>query len=583
GAPHPESAAVKTLLPAVAGSSVRVSVEQLGALMNLVGELVVARNEIAQLASVASDPALRRTSQRLSAITTQLQAGITKTRMQPIDHAWSKLTRVVRDAAQQCGKRVRLEMDGRETELDRTLIEAIQGPLTQVVRNCVDHGIETPALRLAAGKSAEGRLALRAFHEGGQVVIEVSDDGGGVDLDAIRRKALARGVITPRQAREMSQQDVTDLIFLPGLSTAATVTSLSGRGVGMDVVKTNIEQVGGKVSIHSEAGTGTTVRMRVPLTLAIITALVIVSGEQTYAIPHMCVVELARLEAEEAAGRIETVGEASVYRLRGEPLPLVWLSPQLAGAAPLRAPTAAAPADATVVVLQANGHKFGLIVDEVRNAKEIVVKPLGRCLRRVVVFAGATVLGDGKVALILDVPALAQHASVFSGARTPRTGAVPTELNEPTEPLLLLGGAGGARMAVPLAQITRLETFPRSSLEHADGRQVVRYRGGVLALEDLASLRGGPGAAAPQAPDPAGPPLHALVYSRGGRHVGVIAERIFDTVDERLSSLRPGAGRGLAASIIIDGQATAILDLDALCARAVGLPTAATVGSGAGA
>lgn len=579
GGPEPP---VEAILPAAAGSNVRVSVEQLGALMNLVGELVVARNEIVQIASLASDPALRTASQRLSAITTQLQARITKTRMQPIEHVWSKLPRVVRDAAQQCGKRVRLEMDGKETELDRTLIEAIQGPLTHVVRNCVDHGFETPALRIAAGKPPEGRLVLRAFHEGSQIIVEVSDDGGGVDLDAIRRKALDQGLITPNQAREMSEQDVTDLIFLPGLSTAAVVTSLSGRGVGMDVVKTNIEQIGGKVSLHSEAGTGTTVRMRVPLTLAIMSALVVVSGEQSYAIPHLSVVELVRLDAEDAAGRIETAGDVSVYRLRDEPLPLVWLSAQLAGAAPLRAP-AAAPTAAIVVVLQANGHKFGLIVDDVNDAQEIVVKPLGRCLRGVPIFAGATVMGNGKVVLILDVPALALHASVFSGAHTPRAGGASAEIGEPTELLLLLAGAGDVRMAVPLSQITRLETFARSSLERADGRQVVKYMGGMLPLEDLASLRGAPGAAAPQALDPAGPPLHALVYSRGGRQVGVVAERILDTVDERVARLRPHPGTGLAASIVIDGRATAILDLDALCAHAVGLPAAAAVGSGASA
>lgn len=522
---------------------VRVSVGRLDALVNLVGELVIARNAIVRLAGGDGYSALLIPSQRLHAITAQLQEQIMTTRMQPIDHVWSKLPRVVRDAAQQCGKRVRLEMNGRETALDRTLIEAIQAPLTHVVRNCVDHGLETPEQRLAAGKAVEGHLSLRAFHEGGLVTIEVADDGAGVDVAAITRKALERGLVTPEQARGMSEQDAIDLIFLPGLSTAAAVTSLSGRGVGMDVVRTNIEQIGGKVSIHSEPGAGTTVRMRIPLTLAIMTAVLVADGEQCYAIPQANVAEFVRVEADTVADTIDMTGDTAVFDLRGERLPLVGLHAQLT-AAPESGSSGSpiAAAGATIVVLQADGRQFGLIVDAVNDTQEIVVKPLGRYLRGTAVFAGATIMGDGQVALILDVAALAANARLrfeLRGTDAPRARFAKDEISEPMESLLLCAATDDMRIAFPLSQIARLELFPWSSR-----------------------------------------PFQTLVHATGGREKAVVVDSILDTVEERAAMVRPD-GIGLAGSIVIDGRLTQLVDLDLLCANAARLAAGAGDGKAA--
>ena len=552
-------------------SNVRVSVERLDALMDLVGELVIARNEIVQLSGIGGDPSLLSASQRLNAITTQLQEGITKTRLQPIDHAWSKLPRVVRDAAQQCGKRVRLEMHGKDTELDRTLIEAIQDPLTHVLRNCVDHGLEVPAQRIAAGKSPEGCLTLRAFHEAGQVTIEVSDDGAGVDVAAITRTTIGRGLLTSDQAAVMSDQDLINLIFLPGLSTAAAVTAISGRGVGMDVVKTNIERIGGTVTIHSERGVGTTLTMRIPLTLAIISALVVRSAGQCYAIPQANIAELVRLEGADGAGMMAAMSDAAIYRLRGELLPLVWLNAQLTAGAELDSAARTAPQSAAnIVVLQADGYKFGLVVDGVNDAHEIVVKPLGCHLRGTGIFAGATILGDGRVALILDAPGLAVNANVplLGSGESADADSVRDDLPEPTEPLLLFAAASDTRMAVPLAQVARLEEFAWSSIERDGGRQAVQYRGETLPLEDIVSLLPASHRGAGRTP---GAPLRALVYAKSGRQIGVVVDAIFDVVDAPIALVRDDAGRTLAESIVIQGQATPIVDLDVLCAVALGL------------
>jgi two-component system chemotaxis sensor kinase CheA len=553
-------------------SHVRVNVDRLDQLMNLVGELVLARNEISQFCSAQQSSVLLGTTQRLNSITTQLQEGIMKTRMQPIDNVWNKLTRVVRDSGQYCGKLVRLDMEGRDTELDRTLIEAVQDPLTHVVRNAIDHGLELPEKRIAAGKTAEGHLLLRAFHEGGQVTIEVSDDGAGIDVAALKRRALERDLLTPEQARSMSDQDAVNLIFLPGLSTAAKVTNMSGRGVGMDVVKTNIEQIGGKVSIQSHVGAGTTVRMRIPLTLAIMTALVVRSGDESYAIPQGNVLELVRVGADDPHSRIESIGDAAVYRLRGELLPLVWLNAELATERRTRSdgcPGAREGGAANIVVLQADQVKFGLIVDDVNDTQEIVVKPLGRHVRGLPIFAGATILGNGRVVLILDIPALAVQVQVLANVGH-RAAIGPNESREDAcehrEALLLVVGPGGGQMAIPLSQITRLAEFSGSTVECVAGQDVVQYFGGILPLTRLACLL----------PEPAGPThaasitgqdtIQALVYANDGRQVGVVVDGILDTIEQSLGEVRPATRRGVVGSLVIQGRVTEILNLDAICA-----------------
>ena len=395
-----------------ADRTIRVDVGLLDKLMNLVGELVLARNQVLQYTSKNEDTAFLATSQRLNLITTELQEGVMKTRMQPIGNIWGQFPRTVRDVATICGKQVRIEMEGRETELDKTIIEAIKDPLTHLVRNSVDHGVETPAARVAAGKDPEGRIFLRAFHEGGQVIIEISDDGAGLDCERVKRKAVDRGLITAEQAARMNDREVTNLIFLPGFSTAEKVTNVSGRGVGMDVVKTNIEKIGGTVDLQFKPGQGSTVRMKIPLTLAIIPALVVTSAGDRYAIPQVSLLELVRLEGDQLKTGIELVLGAPVYRLRGQLLPLVYLNRALDVEATQK-PNGAV----NIVVLRADERQFGLIVDEVNDTEEIVVKPLGKQLKCVNTFAGATIMGDGRVALILDVLGIGQRANVLSELR----------------------------------------------------------------------------------------------------------------------------------------------------------------------
>ncbi|MCA9786569.1 MAG: chemotaxis protein CheA, partial [Candidatus Cloacimonetes bacterium] len=377
---------------AISDSSIRVDVALLDNLMNLVGELVLSRNQIMQLMGEVENTGLYLTGQRLNHITSELQESVMKTRMQPIGNIWNKFPRVVRDLAHSCGKHIRLEMDGKETELDKTLIEAIKDPMTHLVRNSVDHGIETPEQRLAARKPAEGVLTLRSHHEGGMVIIEVSDDGAGLDAERIRAKAVERGVVTPEQAARMSEKELHGLIFMPGFSTAKTVTNVSGRGVGMDVVKTNIEKIGGSVDLDSTAGKGSTVRIKIPLTLAIIPALIITCSNERFAVPQVSLLELVRLEGENARKSIEMISGAPVYRLRGKLLPLVYLHDEL------KLPSTRNPESdpLNIVVLQADSQQFGLVVDQINDSEEIVVKPLGRQLKTISQFAGATIMGDGR-------------------------------------------------------------------------------------------------------------------------------------------------------------------------------------------
>jgi two-component system chemotaxis sensor kinase CheA len=376
-------------------SSIRVDVQLLDRLMNLVGELVLARNQVLQVTTNLEDAVFQATSQRLNLVTTELQEGIMKTRMQPIGSIWNKYPRVVRDLSAQCGKQIRLEMEGADTELDRSILEAIKDPLTHVVRNSADHGIERPEARTSRGKPAQGTLRLRAFHEGGKVNIEISDDGGGIDVERVREKAIVRGLITQERAAAMSERELTQLIFLPGFSTAEKVSNVSGRGVGMDVVRTNVERIGGTIDLLSRRGQGTTLRIRIPLTLAIVPALVVAAAGDRYAIPQVNLLELVRLEGEQAKSALDDLHGTKVLRLRGQLLPLVRLRDVLG-----------LPEHhedhVNVVVLQADDRAFGLVVDDISDTEEIVVKPLGKELKGLGVYAGATIMGDGHIALILD-------------------------------------------------------------------------------------------------------------------------------------------------------------------------------------
>jgi two-component system, chemotaxis family, sensor kinase CheA len=492
--------------------------------------------------------------------------------MQPIENVWNKLPRLVRDLALQAGKKVRLEMVGRETELDKTLIEAITDPLTHLVRNAVDHGLETPQARAAAGKPSEGRLLLRSSHVGGQVDIEISDDGAGIDVTRVKRKAADLGLVTAEQIRHMSDAEAMNLLFLPGLSTAENVTSISGRGVGMDVVKTNIDKIGGTVSIESRRGVGTQVKIRIPLTLAIMPALIVTAGGNRYAIPQVSVLELTRLEGNEVQRGIEKIQSAAVYRLRGELLPLIWLGTELqTGRGNSAAPASEAGEVANIVFVQAGDQKFGLVVDEVNDTQEIVVKPLGRQLRGMSTFAGATIMGDGEVVLILDVLGTAQHAHVIPELRDEKTTKNAVPLQEPIaelQSLLLFVGPDDARMAVPLSQVTRLEEFSRSSLERTGGEDVVQYRGDILPLVNIRDLLPERRESDRRLPSKGerDKTIQAIVYSKGDHRVGLVVEDIVDTVEDSLVDLRPASREGVLASVVIHGRITEILDLEEICA-----------------
>jgi two-component system, chemotaxis family, sensor kinase CheA len=554
-------------------SNIRVDVGLLDKLMNLVGELVLARNQILQFSSTQQDSTFLNTTQRLNLITTELQEGVMKTRMQPIGNIWSKFPRVVRDLATGCGKQIRLEMEGKETELDKTLIEAIKDPLTHVVRNSVDHGVESPEKRLAAGKPAEGRLFLRAFHEGGQVNIEISDDGAGIDVERVKQKALSKSLITLDQATRMNDRELLNLIFLPGLSTAEKVTNVSGRGVGMDVVKTNIEKIGGTVDIHSRPGCGTTLKIKIPLTLAIIPALIVTSGGDRYAIPQVSLLELVRLEGEQARKGIEKIHGASVYRLRGKLLPLVNLNHELR--VDEGENSSRRDALVNIVVLQADDRHFGLVVDDINDTEEIVVKPLGKQLKGIPTFAGATIMGDGQVALILDVLGLAQRANVISEIRDRSVGDKTAEAgirHDDGESLLLLRGPDDGRMAMPLSLVARLEEFARSAIENAGGRHVVQYRGQILPLIHLSAAlserRQEPRNADPATPADADEKIQVVVYADQGRSVGLVVDRILDIAHEAVKVRKHSGRHGTLGTMVVQGRVTEMLDLKGIITTA---------------
>jgi two-component system chemotaxis sensor kinase CheA len=551
-------------------STIRVDVSLLDGLMTRVGELVLWRNQFQQFNDSAQDPALLAAGQRLNLLTTELQEGVMKTRMQPIGNVWSKLPRLVRDLALGCGKQINLSMEGKDTGLDKTIIEAVKAPLTHLVRNAVDHGIELPAVRQATGKSPEGQILVRAFHEGGQVHIEITDDGAGLDYAAIRNKALQKGVITADQAARITEHETGNLIFLPGLSTAANVTSISGRGVGMDVVKTHIEKIGGTVVVDSKPGQGCAVHMTIPLTLAIIPALIVTTAGEHYAIPQVSLLELLRLEGEQVGKAIEFVNGAPVHRLRGKLLPLVYLSHVL-NSDGIADPPASTPSSgelevANIVVLQAHNREFGLVVDEINDAEEIVVKPLSKQLKSIMTYSGATIMGDGKVALILDVLGLAQRANILGGAHphaiveTAGAPSVVEDRDQPSPVLLLQDGERG-RVAIDLAQVMRLEEFPRQSIELAGNQLTVQYRGHVMPLVRLSDVL---------RPAPFSPPeidresLQVVVYSSGGRDVGLIVDRILDITTESFVIQRDTARRGILGSAIIQTRITDVLDLPAV-------------------
>ena len=539
---------------AAVDSNIRVGVGLLDKLMDLVGELVLTRNQILQFNSEGEDPALNATSQRLNLITTELQEGVMKTRMQPIGVVWNKLPRVVRDIAIDMGKEILLEMDGAETELDRTIIEAIKDPLMHLVRNSCDHGIESPKVRKRAGKPPQGLLTLRAYHEGGQVNIEVGDDGAGVDVARVKQKAVEKGLLRPEQADKLSDREALSLIFEPGFSTAQVVTNISGRGVGMDVVKSHIEKIGGVVDIFSRLGEGSTVKIRIPLTLAIIPGLVITSGGERFVIPQVSLLELIRIEGDSLGKHIEYVHGTPVYRRRGSLLPIAYLNQVLGLQSADRAEAV------SLVVLQAEDRQFGLVVDGINDTQEIVVKPLGKQLKGLTLYAGATIMGDGRVALILDVLGIGQCSGVFGGVREPARAAdkQKAQLEIEQQRLLLFRTGSFDRLAVPLSLVARLEEFPQSAIEYAGGGQVVQYRGRILPLVSLRSVLepGSPGN------ELSADPVQVVVFNEGDVSVGMVVDQILDVAEEAVTVRQRSDRKGLLGSAVVGKRVTDFLDLN---------------------
>ncbi len=539
-------------------TSIRVDIELLEGLMRQVSELVLTRNQISRLAQDTSDVDLLRSSQRLSLIASELQEGVMKTRMQPIDHVWNKMPRVVRDLAAQCRRQVHLELVGGDTELDRSLLEAVKDPLTHLVRNAIDHGIESPEERLAANKSAKGTLTLRAYHAGGQVLVEVTDDGRGIDPGHVAAKAVERGLRTPDEIAKMSSAEIFELLFLPGFSTAQAVTNVSGRGVGMDVVRTKIEAIGGTVDIESEVGRGTTWRLRIPLTLAIMPALTVEHLGELFAVPQVNLLELVALDAQKTATAIEYVGSAPVYRLRGQLLPLVALGEVLGVSSDeVTALRAGDARGGVIAVLQADEQRFGLLVDRVMNTEEIVVKPVAGRIKSLGIYTGATLLGDGRVALILDVQAIARRSVRGEAVEFGRAHGVDDERTiSDVVQVLVAGIGGGRRVAIPLSAVTRLEHIARDRVELVGGREVIQYREDILPLVRLDRLLG------------AGSTLESdellvVVYTRGRRSVAMVVEEVVDIMDDDGARHSGIDDLGLTGSTVLKDRVTELLDVSA--------------------
>jgi len=557
----------------VESSNIRVSVSHLDQLMNMVGELVLARNQLVQGAGLLADAGIDAAAHRVNVITTELQESVMTMRMQPVGSVWSKFPRIVRDVSRACGKKVELEQLGRETELDKTLLEAISDPMTHLVRNAIDHGIETPEERAAVGKPEQGTLTLRSFHESGQVVIEISDDGKGLDLDRIRQKAVANGVLDEARSNELSAREAAQLIFHPGLSTAEKVSNISGRGVGMDVVKTNIERIGGQVDVTTERGCGTTVRVRIPLTLAIIPALIVTIDGDRFAIPQASLVELVRLESDSLERGIEWVQGVPVHRLRGQLLPLVdarsllGVEDRVSGESTLCHDGAC-----SIVVLRYDAQRFGLVVDSINDTEEIVVKPLDRYLKDAGVYAGTTIMGDGYVALILDVMGVARGASIVSeggsGIEIP-TEEASTGAETDTTRYLVCEVGSDRRVALELEQVDRLEEIRFESVERSGNGRVVQYRDEIMPLASLPECLGSDwleeGGDVWQ-PDAGGSLQVVVLPTPSGKPIGIVVGNVADIVDEVDTARLPASAPRLAYSTAIGGRVTDVVDVAGLVA-----------------
>lgn len=529
--------------------SIRVAVDSLEHLMTMVSELVLTRNQLLEIVRRHDDSEFKTPLQRLSNVTAELQEGVMKTRMQPIGNAWQKFPRIVRDLSNELGKQIELELQGAETELDRQVLDMIKDPLTHMVRNSADHGLETPAARRAAGKSETGYIRLSAYHEGGHIIIQIADDGCGLNTERIKAKAVAQGLVSEADIEKMSEAQIHKFIFAAGFSTAAAITSVSGRGVGMDVVRNNIDQIGGAIDVKSVEGVGLSFTIKIPLTLAIVAALIVESAGERFAIPQLSVVELVRARSG-GDHRIERIKDTTVLRLRDKLLPLARLS-RLLGTD-----------DGTVnvesgfiVVTQVGSQTFGIVVDSVFHTEEIVVKPMSSKLRHITMFSGNTILGDGAVIMIIDPNGVAQAigsnvTSQLVAADAAQAGQASAAAEQTTSLLVFRAGSTQPK-AVPLSLITRLEEIDARKIELSNGRHMVQYRGHLMPLISLNPDAGVKGEGAQ--------PL--LVFSDGARSMALVVDEIVDIVEDHLAIQVIGANPGVLGSAVVKGQATEIIDI----------------------
>lgn len=538
-------------------ASIRVDVGLLDRIVTMVGELVLSRNQLVQAADSGSD--ISRSTQELAHITSSLHEEALRTRMQRVATAWRALPRVARDTGKASGKLVRLETSGESIELDRTIVEAIRDPLVHLVRNAVDHGIEAPDIRERAGKPRQGTISVRAIQDSSHVIIEVEDDGAGIDATRIGEKAIEKGIVTSSDVRSMSESELLSLILVPGFSTAQAVTTVSGRGVGMDVVESNIRSVHGNLEVGSQLGEGSCFRLVLPLTLAIVPALVVVGGDNLYAIPQAEVMELVRIRPSEMNERIVHVQGAPILRLREQLMPLVDLA-QVIGT------TSGADQSAmTIVVMQTGGTRFGLIVDRVSQAEEIVVKPISPEIQSAGVYAGATVMSDGSAALILDVGGIAASAGVSSKSMADdveRTNSTPTD-----DALTIINSvAGGIKVAVPTQSVARIAKIDPRSVEQAGDHFVVQYRNGLLPLIDVRTVLG----LSPIDPRASEAPLRVIVTSEDeDNSVGLVVDAVSTVAEVSGSAIdRLGAGDrpGVLGTVVANAAVTHLLDVATLVA-----------------
>jgi two-component system chemotaxis sensor kinase CheA len=542
------SADVEVSEDRVANQSIRVNVDTLEHLMTMVSELVLTRNQLLEISRRNEDTEFKVPLQRLSNVTAELQEGVMKTRMQPIGNAWQKLPRIVRDLSSELGKQIELEMHGADTELDRQVLDLIKDPLTHMVRNSADHGLETPAERAAAGKPEQGTIRLSAYHEGGHIIICIADNGRGLNTERIKAKALSNGLVSEAELEKMTEPQIHKFIFAPGFSTAAAITSVSGRGVGMDVVRTNIDQIGGTIDIKSVAGEGSSVTIKIPLTLAIVSALIVEAAGDRFAIPQLSVVELVRARAN-SEHRIERIKDTAVLRLRNKLLPLVHLKKLLK----TEDGSSSDPENGFIVVTQVGSQTFGIVVDGVFHTEEIVVKPMSTKLRHIDMFSGNTILGDGAVIMIIDPNGIAKALGTSvegSHEIADENAAMRANGLEQLTSLLVFRAGSTQPKAVPLGLVTRLEEIAADKIELSNGRYMVQYRDQLM---PLVQMHGVNVAASNTQP--------ILVFADDGRSMGLVVDEIIDIVEERLHIEVTGSEEGILGSAVIKGQATEVIDV----------------------